>query len=143
MWGKLEGDQNRQGVSEMQGWEEHITLLAHRIELADISVQRLEFDEPIANMSQRPEGLAGQPVPGTFGEQLGKWREGERDTLPSMLFCPLDHVDAEPLVRAVRGVPATPRKVQAEVGASAGAGIAMEALYSAAPVAGDDEPYPG
>ena len=59
MWGKLEGDQNSQGVSEMQRREEDITLLAHGIELADVPVQRLEFDEAIADMRQRPEGLAG------------------------------------------------------------------------------------
>jgi hypothetical protein len=50
-----------------------------------------------------------------------------------------DHVGTEPLIDAVRGIPAAPRGVEGDLGAVACGRVPVETLYATGPVASDDQ----
>src|SRR3954454_16795183 len=108
------------------------------MELAQIPVERFQCDECVAKVDR---GVAQILNPATVRvvEDFGKCGERERKTRGTLLFGVRDHVNRQPLVDAVRGTPATPWHVEADVASAPGRRIPVETLHPAVLVTGDDQ----
>ncbi|KGI69658.1 hypothetical protein EU78_21950 [Mycolicibacterium rufum] len=108
---ELQREQYRQRGKQLAHRQHGVAPPTERAVLPQVAVQRLQADQPVAEMDQ-PEEQALHRCAVAVVEDLGEGRERERNTPRAMASGPLDHVDGEAFVHPVDRIRHPPGHVE-------------------------------